>query len=339
MLKTTTTTKFVAGVIAILPSVLPDALSLAQEWTWITLAVAVIGFIIVSSSRYFNDEDKIEKKLEVQFTCAILAITCLGLGVYRSISGLTATATILPGTAVNLAEFAGTQQRLSEMTAQVSAEVARIGKATDRTEAKVDSLAGKLQKNLAVQQVKKEHIYLEVSVFSAKAQYPLESSVHLDLAKVDEPSKWINMTQGELPALVSLYFGATAYSPRDLDFRAVLADKDGNKIADTSGVLMRVDDFSFEQASTSIEQDLLVNDGMFDIKNFIICLSAIDLDSGENFTTSNFVEFDDIREIKVSYDFFGEPLNVLPSRAYTKERPLSHAGIIEEEFCAKLASI
>ena len=333
MFRTTTGTGLVAGTIAILPGVLPDALSLAQEWTWVTLAVATVGFIFVTFSSYFRQEKTAEKRSEIQLTCAILAICCLALGGYRSASGLTATATVLPDTARSIAELVGTNERLARMIYNVSVDVATIKGTTDRTEEKVDALTSKARKDLVAQQSRRNHAEIEAHILAVDGQYPEGTGLVLDLDKVDDPKRWIEMKKEDLPAVVSLYLAAVAYRPRDLDFRAVLAGTNGEVMSRTEGVLMRKDDFDFDEAYSDLELDLPVLPGFFAQDNFVICMTALDLETREEILTSSYFQIDNVTDVRVAFGYFGDPVNILPGRTYGKQKSLSHTDIAEGEFC------
>lgn len=106
--------KIIPAIIVCTPAI-PDALSLAENWSYISSVVSLVLLLIVIF--FYRKRDKGDDQEYIQLIAALgtALVFSVGFSVYRLGSGVTVTAQAFPEAAQTIAETVGTEDRLNQM--------------------------------------------------------------------------------------------------------------------------------------------------------------------------------------------------------------------------------
>ncbi|GAA6149563.1 hypothetical protein NBRC116586_26250 [Pseudooceanicola nitratireducens] len=118
--------RIAAFSLACIPGLLPDALTLASEWSYVGTAVTggLLAIISLTIGKSHDEKDPAYRDLMASLTVAFLLSGAFSI--YRYGSGMTATAQALPDLAQTLAETVGTEQRLQTIQAEFTTRLTAL---------------------------------------------------------------------------------------------------------------------------------------------------------------------------------------------------------------------
>lgn len=112
-------TKYVGVAFACLPAVLPDAFSLAIEWTVFGVLVSGAALIAYWKLPALRSIVPADKRDEAVFLLSAIFVSCFVMFGYRAVSGVTFTAAYAQDVGSTLAAAVGTEERFNAMTEEL----------------------------------------------------------------------------------------------------------------------------------------------------------------------------------------------------------------------------